>query len=109
MGKIYLMNSLFFLGIMPKSPLTKLPNIWPVIADYLIKIWIATPEEFLAKDPYEIFFELKKMDPTLCRCALSSIIGASKGEKWNLVRKEAVETFEKKYPKEEWKCAWKWC
>lgn len=40
-----------------------------------MKIGITTPEEFLQRDPYEVFHELKtKVDHTLCRCALASIV-----------------------------------
>lgn len=93
-----------------KSPLTKLPNIWPVIADNLIKIWITTPEEFLAKDPYEIFYQLKKkVDPTLCRCALASIVWASQGVKRNIIHKTSAKEFEKRYPSEERKTSRKGC
>jgi hypothetical protein len=95
---------------MPKSPLTKLPNIWPVIADHLIKIWITTPEEFLIKDPYEVFYELKKkVDPTLCRCALAAIVGAKQGVKRNTLHKTAAQEFEKRYAYEKWNTAWKGC
>lgn len=94
---------------MPKSPLTQLVNIWPKIADRLLKIWISTPEEFMEKDPYEVFLTLKKVDPSLCRCALSAIVGAHKGVRWHSLRGEAIEEFQKRYPKEEWKTSWKWC
>lgn len=95
---------------MPCSPLCKLSNIWPRIADNLIKIWIATPEEFLAQDPYEVFHQLKiRVDPNLCRCALASIIGAYKGIKRNLIREEAVKTYEKRYPDDERKTSRKGC
>ena len=89
---------------MPRSPLCKLPNIWPKIADNLIKIWITTPEEFLAQDPYEVFHQLKiKVDPSFCRCALASIIGVHKGIKRNLIHEKAVRTYEKHYPADKWK------
>ena len=95
---------------MPRSPLCKLPNIWPKIADNLIKIWIATPEEFLAQDPYEVFHQLKmKVDPNLCRCALASIIGAYKGIKRNLIREEAIKTYGQRYPDDERRTSRKGC
>ena len=95
---------------MPRSPLCKLPNIWPRIADSLIKIWIATPEEFLAQDPYEVFHQLKiKVDPSLCRCALASIIGAHKRIKRNLIREDAIKTYEQRYPDDERKTDRKGC
>ena len=95
---------------MPRSPLCKLPNIWPKIADNLIKIWIATPEEFLAQDPYEVFHQLKiRVDPSLCRCALAGIIGAHKGIRRNLIREEAVKTYEQRYPDDERRTSRKGC
>ena len=95
---------------MPHSPLCKLPNIWPRIADNLIKIWITTPEEFLAQDPYEVFHQLKtKVNPSLCRCTLASIIGAYKEVKRNLIRKEAVKIHEQRYPDNERKTNRKGC
>jgi len=95
---------------MPKSPLTKLPNIWPVIADNLIKIWITTPEEFFEHDPYEIFYNLKtKVDHTLCRCALAAIVWAYEWKKRNLIRKESEENYLKKYPNDKFDTARKNC
>ena len=85
------------------SNVSTLPNIGKVIEGKLNKIGIDSAEEFLARDPYMIFEELlRNVDPTLCRCALASIVGASKKEKWHLVMKEAVATFEKKHPKYRW-------
>ena len=95
---------------MPRSPLCKLPNVWPKIADNLIKIWITTPEEFLAQDSYEVFHQLKtKVNPNLCRCALASIIGAYKEVKRNLIREEAIKTYEQRYPDNERKTDRKGC
>lgn len=95
---------------MPKSPLCKLPNIGPSIANNIMMLGITTPEEFLEQDPYEIFYKLQtKVDPTLCRCVLSSIVGAYKNEKRHLVRKEAIQTYQKKYPHQERKTNWKRC
>jgi hypothetical protein len=85
--------------------LTALPNIGKVISGKLHKIGIKTAEEFLSRDPYQVFDELLKKDKTLCRCALASIVGAHKGIKWNLVMKEAVAKFDKAHPRYKWgKC-----
>ena len=81
------------------SKLTDLPNIGKVIAKKLEHIWIHSAEEFLSKNPYEVFDTLlRKEDPTLCRCALASIIGAHYGRKRNLIMKEAVQLYEKTHP-----------
>ena len=75
-----------------------------------MKIGISTPEEFLVRDPYEVFYQLKnKVDPTLCRCALAAIVGAKEGVKWNTLHKIAAQEFERRYPEEEWKTSWKGC
>ena len=85
------------------APLTSLPNIGRVTADQLQKIGIATKQQFLERDPYEIFDELlKKVDPTLCQSALAGIIGASKGVRWHLVSKESAREFVKRYPRHVW-------
>ena len=82
------------------SKLTTLPNIGAITAKKLEKIGITTAEEFLARDPYQVFDELlTKVEPTLCRCALAGIIGAHKKVKWNLIMKEAVSKFESSHPK----------
>ena len=85
------------------SALTTLPNIGKVTAAKLRGISIATAEEFLARDPYEVFTALLSQDPTLCRCALSGIVGAHRGLKWNLVMEEAVNEFAKRRPSHKWK------
>lgn len=86
------------------SKVSTLPNIGNVIGEKLNKIGINSAEEFLSRDPYEVFEDLlRNVDPTLCRCALASIVGASKKEKWHLVMKEAVAKFESKHPKYRWK------
>ncbi len=89
-----------------KDSLESLPNIGKIIAGKLQKIDITTADEFLARDPYEIFEELlEKVDPTLCRCALASIVGAKQGVKWHKITREANIEFLKRYPKHKWgKC-----
>ena len=95
---------------MPRSPLTKLPNIWPVIADNLMKIGITTPEEFLQRDPYEVFHELKtRVDHTLCRCALASTVWAHEWKKRNSIHKESEKEFLKRYPNDKFNTARKNC
>jgi len=101
---------------MPKSTKRRLPetadslrslrNIGPTTAAKLAQIGITTKSEFLSRDPYKIFDELrKKVDPTLCRCALAGIVGAKKGVRWHLVTKESAKAYEKKHPRHVWgKC-----
>ncbi len=89
-----------------KDSLELLPNIGKIIAGKLQKIGVKNAEDFLARDPYEVFAELlKKVDPTLCRCALASIVGAKKGVKWHKVTRVAAAEFLKRNPKHKWgKC-----
>ncbi len=90
----------------PMDPhsLESLPNIGKVIAGNLRSIGIQTKEEFLARDPYEVFHELtQKVDPTLCRCALASIIGAYEGIVWHKITKHAAKEYDEQYPKHRWK------
>ncbi len=86
--------------------LRSLPNIGPTTAAKLGRIGITTKRDFLGRDPYEVFDELrKKVDPTLCRCALAGIVGAKKGVRWHTVTKESAKEYERKHPRHVWgKC-----
>lgn len=86
--------------------LRSLPNIGPTTAAKLCQIGITTKKEFLSRDPYKVFDELReKVDPTLCRCALAGIVGAKKGVRWHTVAKESAKEYEKKHPHHVWgKC-----
>ena len=88
-----------------EDDLESVVNIRKTTADKLRKIGINTAE-FLKKDPYEVFYELlKKVDSTLCRCALASIVGAKNGKKWYTVTKEAAKEYEKSHQVYKWgKC-----
>ena len=83
--------------------LRSLPNIGPTTAAKLSRIGITTKKDFLRRDPYEVFDELrKKVDPTLCRCALAGIVGAKQGVRWHTITKEAAREYEKRHPKHKW-------
>ena len=86
--------------------LKSLPNIGKTTAAKLGQIGITSKKEFLKRDPYKVFDELrKKVDPTLCRCALAGIVGAKKGVRWHTVTKESAKEYEKKHPEHNWgKC-----
>ena len=86
--------------------LGSLPNIGKVIAGKLRMIGIGTSAEFLKRDPYVVFHEVRRtVDPTLCRCALASIVGAKEGVAWHTITKAAAEEYERRYPKTTWgKC-----
>jgi|WetSurMetagenome_2_1015567.scaffolds.fasta_scaffold1243029_1 hypothetical protein len=83
--------------------LLSLPNMGKVTAAKLARIGITTRKEFLARDPYEVFDELrKKVDPTLCRCALAGIVGAKKGVPWHKITKATAKEYEKRHPLHTW-------
>ena len=86
--------------------LRQLANIGPVTAKKLNQVGIFSREEFLAHDPYEVFAALQeKVDPTLCRCALASIVGAKLGLPWHQITKASAREYEKRHPGHVWgKC-----
>ena len=68
--------------------LRTLPNVGSATAAKLKQIGITTKKEFLRRDPYKVFDEMRrKVDPTLCRCALAGIVGAKKGVPWHKITK----------------------
>jgi len=86
--------------------LRSLPNIGPVIEKKLKRIGIFSKEDFLCRDPYEIFDALRReVDPTLCRCALASVVGAKLGQPWHRITKATAREYEKRHPDHVWgKC-----
>jgi len=82
---------------------TSLPNIGKMIGEKLKKIGIKTVEDFLARDPYDIFDQLlHEVDPTLCKCALASIIGAFEGVPWHTITKKTALEFSHRFPTHKW-------
>jgi len=86
--------------------LRSLPNIGAVSEKKLNQIGIFTADDFLSRDPYSVFAELRqKVDPTLCRCALAGIVGARLGLPWHQVTKASAREYEKRHPGHVWgKC-----
>ena len=86
--------------------LRSLPNIGPTTIAKLRQIGITTRGQFLRRDPYKVFDELRrKVDPTLCRCALAGIVGAKEGVPWHRITKQSSKEYEKRHPKHVWgKC-----
>lgn len=92
---------------MPKTArLRSLPNIGPATEKKLKQIGLFDKKDFLRRDPYEVFENLRqKVDPTLCRCALALIVGAKLGLPWHQITKAAAREFEKRHPGHVWgKC-----
>jgi hypothetical protein len=88
------------------KPLRSLANIGKVSEKKLNRIGIFDADDFLCRDPYEVFSELRqKVDPTLCRCALASIVGAKLGQPWHRITKATAREYEKRHPDHVWgKC-----
>ncbi|MCU0237325.1 MAG: TfoX/Sxy family protein [Acidobacteria bacterium] len=83
--------------------LRSLPNIGTVTEKKLKQIGIRSAEDFLQRDPYDVFAELRlKVDPTLCRCALAGIVGAKLGLPWHQVTKASAREYEKRHPEHVW-------
>jgi len=86
-----------------EDSLRSLPNVGKVLEEKLKQIGITSRREFLKRDPYKIFDELKeKVDPTLCRCALASVVGAKKGAPWHRIAKDTAREYEKRHPLHKW-------
>ena len=86
-----------------RDKLTDLPNIGKTTAAKLEKIGIRKAEDFLKRDPYEVFHELRrKVDPTLCRCALAGIVGAKTGEPWHRITQRTAGEYVKRHPRHKW-------
>jgi hypothetical protein len=87
-------------------PLISLANIGTVTERKLKQIGIHSADDFLRRDPYQVFAELRrKVDPTLCRCALALIVGAKLGQPWHLITKASAREYEKRHPGHVWgKC-----
>lgn len=88
------------------ASLRSLTNFGAVTVRKLNQIGIFSREEFLARDPYEVFAVLRdKVDPTLCRCALASIVGAKLGLPWHQITRTTAKEYEKRHPDHVWgKC-----
>ena len=86
--------------------LRSLPNIGAVSEKKLNQIGIFNANDFLCRDPYEVFEELRqKVDPTLCRCALAGLVGAWLGQPWHRITKASAREYEKRHPDHVWgKC-----
>lgn len=80
-----------------------LPNVGKVFAAKLERLGITSREQFLAQDPYDVFDRLRRdVDPTLCRCALASVVGAKLGVPWHTITKAAAREYEKRHPDHRW-------
>jgi len=88
------------------KPLRSLANIGKVFEKKLNQIGIFAADDFLCRDPYEVFSELRqKVDPSFCRCALAGIVGAKLGQPWHRITKASAREYEKRHPDHVWgKC-----
>ena len=86
-----------------EDSLRTLPNVGKVLEENLKRIGITSREEFLKRDPYQVFDELKeRVDSTLCRCALAAVVGAKKGVPWHKITKDTAREYEKRHPLHKW-------
>ena len=94
------------IGSKTADSLESLHNIGGTTARKLRQIGITSRKEFLRRDPYEVFEELRnKVDPTLCRCAFAGIVGAKRGVPWHKITKDSAKEYEKRHPRHVWgKC-----
>lgn len=80
-----------------QANLQLLVNIGVRMKERIERIGIKTVGEFLERNPYDVFEEmLTKTDPTLCRCALASVVGAHVGLPWHVITKSTAREFEKR-------------
>ena len=68
--------------------LTQLPNIGKVVAEKLIQIGIATPEELRAIGSEQAFIRIQTIDETACFSMLQGLEGAVQGIRWHNLPKE---------------------
>lgn len=99
-------NKIYQIKKQKSVPLRSLINIGSVTEKKFNQIGIFSREEFLACDPYEVFENLRqKVDPTLCRCALASVVGAKLGLPWHQITKATAQEYESRHPDHRWgKC-----
>jgi hypothetical protein len=85
------------------SSLRSLANIGPVTEKKLRAVGIRTREDFLSRDPYDVFEKLRReVDPGLCRCALALIVGAKLGLPWQRITRASAAEYEKRHPGHVW-------
>lgn len=82
--------------------LRELINIGPGVEKQLYLVGIKTKDEFLKYEPFEIFNKMLKINPTLPKPMLASLVGAKENVLWYLIIKDVVDDFEKKYPSHKW-------
>jgi hypothetical protein len=85
-----------------KNDVEGLLNIGPGCANYLKQISIYNKEDFLKKDPFDIFDELLKINPTLGKPFLASLVGAKENIPWFLILDDVAKKYEKSHPHHQW-------
>lgn len=71
----------------------KLRNIGVGMEKLLSEINIKTKEEFLEKDPHELYDKLKRKHPSLHLAVLASFIGAHSDTPWYMIYGELKEEY----------------
>ncbi len=73
---------------MAKTSIKQLPGLGPKTADTLLKLDIDTVDKFLAADPFEIYRQLKLLEPSTSLNFLYAMIGAQENRHWQEVKQE---------------------
>ena len=79
--------------------LTSLTNIGDSLEARLNTLGIHTAEEFLARDPEELYLLLEKDEPHLHLAVLACFVGAHTGTSWHYIYKEIKADFVRRHPK----------
>jgi hypothetical protein len=79
--------------------LTSLVNIGKSMETRLNGLGIHTAEEFLARDPEDLYFLLEKSEPNLHLAVLACFVGAHTGTSWHYIYKEVKADFLRRHPR----------
>ena len=87
----------------PYGRLTDLPNINPRVASRLKRIGIRTPDDFLNRDPYQVFDVIdSRLKKDLSKKDLAMLVGAQKGCSWSSVLHEVTQEYRLRKPGHIW-------
>lgn len=79
------------------NELTSLPNIGKVVAEKLVQVGIASPEELIKTGSEQAFIRIETIDPTACLSMLQALEGAIQGMRWHHLSQERKEELKEFY------------
>lgn len=82
--------------------LQELLNIGPGVEGQLYLIGIKNKDDFLGREPVDIFDEMLKINPTLPKPLLASLAGAKENVSWHLIYNDVIREYEKSHPGHVW-------